>query len=392
MRKIAIIGAGQSGLQLSIGLLHHGFEITLFSEKDSKDLLCGKVMSSQCMFNTALTIERELGLNQWEGKAPPLISSEFHIIQHDNPYNAISFDAELKQPACSVDQRLKIASLMKMFIKMGGSFIKKPINLFDLDSLTHEHDLVIVATGRGNLSSAFQINNKESCFSKPQRKLALTYVNNTEIESNSIRFTLIPDVGEFITFPALTLTGNCEIMTFEAIPGGPLDCFENNVTPEKHLKISLTALKRWFPDEYRYFREATLTDANGYFSGQITPIVRHPILTLPSGNSVLGMGDTLVLNDSITGQGANSAAKCADIYLQQILKHEGDFDPDWMEKTFSLFWDYASHVVKWTNSVLSPVTPNREKIFKEAENDPELASRIVNGFDNPSDFYPWWFE
>lgn len=391
MKKIAIIGAGQSGLQLSLGLLNSGFDVTLFSEKDRDSVLHGKVMSSQCMFNTAMTIERELGINYWDGKAPPLILSEFNITQVDDLFNPISFQASLEQPASSVDQRLKNAFLMKMFTDKGGNLIIRSVNILDLDSLANQFDLVIVATGRGPLSSAFKRNEKESLFDKPQRKVALTYVNCHETVSETLRFTLVPDVGEFITFPALTITGECDIMIFEAVPGGPVDCWQPNFTPEKHLKTSLDVLKKWFPDEYRYFRESTLTDVNGYFSGEITPTVRHPVLATPSGKYVLGMGDTVVLNDSITGQGSNSAAKCADIYLHQILNHSGEFDREWMENTFSLFWAYASHVVDWTNSVLMPISPHIKTLFKEAETDQTLAHRIANGFDNPTNFYPWWF-
>jgi len=33
MRKIAIVGAGQSGLQLALGLLQKGYEVTVISNR-----------------------------------------------------------------------------------------------------------------------------------------------------------------------------------------------------------------------------------------------------------------------------------------------------------------------------------------------------------------------
>jgi hypothetical protein len=81
--------------------------------------------------------------------------------------------------------------------------------------------------------------------------------------------------------------------------------------------------------------------------------VRHPVATLPSGSKVLGLGNVVSLNDPITGQGSNNAAKAAAIYLQSILNH-GDrpFDAAWMQATFYPFWDYAQWVVGWTNMLL----------------------------------------
>jgi 2-polyprenyl-6-methoxyphenol hydroxylase-like FAD-dependent oxidoreductase len=58
MRKIMIVGAGQAGLQLALGLLKTGYEVTLVSNRTGDDIRDGKVMSSQCMFHTSLQIER----------------------------------------------------------------------------------------------------------------------------------------------------------------------------------------------------------------------------------------------------------------------------------------------------------------------------------------------
>ena len=101
-----------------------------------------------------------------------------------------------------------------------------------------------------------------------------------------------------------------------------------------------------------------LTDNNGILAGSFPPVVRKPICKLPSGGLALGMGDVVATNDPITGQGANMASRAASIYLQRILEHgHKPFDAQWMLQTFDLFWDYAQWVVKWTNSLLVPPTP-----------------------------------
>ena len=70
MRKILVVGAGQSGLQLALGLQSHGYEVTLMSNRTADEIRSGRVMSTQCMFDTALQHERDLGINFWESQAP----------------------------------------------------------------------------------------------------------------------------------------------------------------------------------------------------------------------------------------------------------------------------------------------------------------------------------
>lgn len=85
----------------------------------------------------------------------------------------------------------------------------------------------------------------------------------------------------------------------------------------------------------------------------LRPTVRNPIGRLPGGGLVLGVADVVVANDPITGQGSNSASKCAAAYLGAILEHEDkEFDEAWMRSAFDRYWDTAQHVTKWTNAML----------------------------------------
>ena len=60
MSNVAIVGAGQAGTQLALGLLAAGCEVTLVSNRTPDEIATGPVLSSQCMFETALRIERDL--------------------------------------------------------------------------------------------------------------------------------------------------------------------------------------------------------------------------------------------------------------------------------------------------------------------------------------------
>jgi len=63
-----------------------------------------------------------------------------------------------------------------------------------------------------------------------------------------------------------------------------------------------------------------------------------------------------------------------------------------MQQTFDMFWDYAQWVVRWTNSLLVPPAPQILQLMGAASQFRRLATKIANGFNNPPDYSPWWFD
>jgi hypothetical protein len=167
-------------------------------------------------------------------------------------------------------------------------------------------------------------------------------------------------------------------MVFEGIPGGPMDCWQGIQSAEQHLDKSLEIVRRYLPWEAERCQSLELTDDKGFLSGRFTPMVRKPVLELPSGRHVLGMADALVVNDPITGQGSNNATKACKVYLDAILaRGEQPYSRDWMEQTFEQFWDYAQWVAQWTNSLLTPPPPHILNLLGAAGQSPALASAVA---------------
>jgi 2-polyprenyl-6-methoxyphenol hydroxylase-like FAD-dependent oxidoreductase len=394
MRKFTIVGGGQAGLMVAIGLLKAGHKVRVVQNRTGDQIAAGKVMSSQCMFSNAVQHERDLGLDHWSAQCPPVQGINFMVPAPDGSgAKAIDWTGRLERDAFAVDQRLKMPRWLKDFVALGGELQIDDAGVEELESYVAEDDLVIVAAGKGEVARLFPRDAAKSPYDAPQRALALTYVTGMTPRQphSAVEFNLIPGVGEYFVFPALTLSGPCEIMVFEGIPGGPMDCWADVKTPQDHLATSLRLLKTFLPWEYERSRNCQLTDDNGILSGRFAPTVRHPVATLPSGRQMLGLGDAVCLNDPITGQGSNNAAKAAAVYLKRILDHgERPFDQAFMQGTFDAYWDYAQWVVQWTNMLLQPPPPFILNIMGNACAEPRLAHRMANGFDDPRDFFPWF--
>jgi len=394
MRKITIIGGGQSGLMVALGLLKKGYQVRVVQNRTAEDIAQGKIMSSQCMFGDSIQAERDLGIDFWTEYCPPVEGIAFTVPHPEAPgEKAIDWVGRLERNAYAVDQRVKFPGWLAEFERLGGRLVIKEAGINDMEMYAREDDLVIVASGKGEVGRMFERDTDKSPYDKPQRALALTYVTGMapRPEHSAVNFNLIPGVGEYFVFPGLTTTGPCHMMVFEGVPGGPMDCWGDIRTPEQHLAKSREILNTFLPWEAARCTDIQLTDDNGILAGRFAPTVRKPVATLPSGALVLGLGDAVCLNDPITGQGSNNAAKAARVYLQRILD-QGDraFDAAWMQGTFDAYWDYAQWVVGWTNAMLAPPPPHVLEIMGNAGAIPPLAHRLANAFDDPRDFFPWF--
>ncbi|PBC85046.1 2-polyprenyl-6-methoxyphenol hydroxylase [Streptomyces sp. 2224.1] len=404
MRKILVVGAGQSGLQLALGLQTQGYEVTLMSNRTADEIRAGRVMSTQCMFHTALQHERDLQINFWESQAPRIEGLGVSVAapgSHESPegsQRAIDWVGMLDGYAQSVDQRVKMAGWMETFAQRGGQLVIHGAAVSDLDFFASRYDLTLVSAGKGELVSMFGRDASRSPYDTPQRALAVSYVHGMgprpeHPEFEAVRCNLVPGVGELFVMPTYTTSGRADILFWEGIPGGPLDAFQGVKDPNEHLALTLELMEKFLPWEYARATKVELTDANGTLAGRYAPTVRNPIGRLPSGGLVLGVADVVVANDPITGQGSNSASKCAASYLASIVEH-GDrpFDGEWMQSTFERYWDTAQHVTKWTNAMLAPPPEHILNLIGAAGQLQPVADRFANGFNDPSDFENFFYE
>jgi flavin reductase (DIM6/NTAB) family NADH-FMN oxidoreductase RutF len=392
-RRIAIVGAGPAGTTLAIGLLHDGHEVTLVSDRTPEEIRTGSVMSSQVTFQSALEVEDALGINRLFPVAPALDRLAFSA-EDPTTGEVLGFSARFPSPARSIDQRVRVPLLMEEVERLGGKVAVDSVGLEELEELAADHDLVVVSTGRGGLTSLFDVDAERSPYAAPQRVASLTYLRGVAPDpaGPALRYHRVEGVGECFTCPALTTTGPCDIFVVEGAVGGPLDCWDGT-DPDQHAERLERVLAEHFPAERARLRDGWgLVDERAFLHGAISPVVRRPVGVLPSGRPVLGMADVVVLNDPLTSQGSNNAIKSAAFYREAVQAHDGPLDAAWMERTFENFWrGWAQWATVWTNSWLRPFTDHQRELLSAATARSGVAERIAAGFDDARLFSPWWF-
>ena len=399
MRKILIVGAGQAGLQLGLSLRAEGYDVTLMSARTPEEISAGWPTSTQAMFDRALETERAYQLDHWQPAAPQI--QGLNVVLSAPPGElALAAPSPLDRPAQSVDQRVKMARWLIDAEDRGVDVVYNSVTTQDLDALTQlgRYDLTVVAAGKGDLVAMFDRDDERSVFRTPQRGLAVAYVHGLAPDPKwpapHVGFHAIPGLGELFVIPALAAGGPCDILFWEAVPGGPLDRWADAVgrmAPQLHLRHTLELIEQYLPWVHERAGAVELTDAKATLHGRYTPTIRHPVAHLPGGGLALGLADVVIANDPITGQGSNTAAKAADYYLRAILSRGGQpFDEQWMDATFEGFWlAHGQAVTGWTNAMLRPLPPHVQQLLGAAAGHETVARRFANGFSDPNDYGTW---
>jgi hypothetical protein len=209
--RIIIVGGGQAGLQLGIGLRQRELDVSVISNRTPDEIYHGKVTSAQGIFDDALQSERDLGINFWEPECPNMDGVGLSVAAPDGSDRALHWAYQFDKPAQSVDQRIKYSGWMRHFEKIGGELVIHEAGVNDLEQYCRHSDLVIVASGKSDVGGLFERDAARSPFDQPARAWGVVYVTGVEPIEGFSRFTisLLPGIGECFVIPALTIGGAC---------------------------------------------------------------------------------------------------------------------------------------------------------------------------------------
>ncbi len=388
MSQVLILGAGECGLPLAYRLLRGGMAVTLVTNRDVEDVLAGGVTSTQVKFAPTLELESDAGLGSWRSSAPEINGIRFAMVQDRQP--VVQWSGRLHRPAQSVDQRTVFAKWLADVAAEGVALRVEDPALVEIDRLALDHDLTIATRATGLLAECFPPDRAWNTPPSPQRRLAVLYLFGVPADPDGFgSYTTLPGHGEVISYRGLTgVPGReqpCEIVLFEAVPGGCLDVFAPARPASERLAQAIRLLALHLPPEVaERYATAELTDRGATLVGGVTPMMRTPIGALPSGTAIFGAGDVVCRMDPGGAQGANSAAHCAAHYADAILRNGGrPFDKTRMIATAAPWLTRIAHpAARWTTALLDPPQRLRQLVVA-AQNDPALACTFANTFARP---------
>ncbi len=405
MSKIAVVGSGVNGLLAAHGLLKQGHDVTLISERSAADWL-DKVppTGTACRFATSLDLEADAGLNHWDDQAPAIEGVHLTFC-HKPGWQLIDLIGRLERPARSIDVRLQSHRWTHDLEARGGTVEISRVDVPRLDEIAAENDLVLVAAGRGDVGGLFARDDARSTHTTPPRKLTMLVARNAALDrtaegvpfSPGTKFNFFAAWGEQFAIPYWHKDGfPCWNLLIEGRPGGPLDAFDDCTDGEQVVARYKQVFHDCMPWDYAWFKDAELADENGWLKGQFVPEFRDPVGTLPSGRSVMALGDTANSLDPVAGQGANNGYRQIKTLLAAVAaRPEGAFDAAWMRATFDRFCETSGIATNaFNNLLLEEITPAaKEMLIAQYGSDGRLgndspdqriADMFINNLDDPT--------
>jgi hypothetical protein len=388
MNNIGIIGAGIAGLHLGLLLRSHVIDATIYTEKTPDQQRASRL--ANIVIRNAHTREREriLGVNHWDSADTDLTSLTFHI----GGQRPLKICGNFERPASIVDMRIYLARLLEDFAARGGRVVTGVLQSEALLELSTQHDLLAIATGRGSMTTLFPRLPEHSPYDKPQRVVAGgLYRGVAYPQPLGFDVCITPGCGEILALPLFSFEPGLTGIAFEMIPGGPFEALKQlryEDDPQRFDALVLDLLREYAPVIYARVdpQVFALTRPVDLCHAAITPTVRRGYTRLPNGRLVVALGDTHVVNDPLTGQGANAASHAAWV-LGNIILSGGEFDEAFCCRVEQQMWRYTGPVTEACNARLRPPTPHAMQLLGAAARHKSIANLYADGFDNPARFW-----
>jgi 2-polyprenyl-6-methoxyphenol hydroxylase-like FAD-dependent oxidoreductase len=354
MTSIAIVGAGQTGASAALALANRGVEVTLYSDRPQHSLKHDvPATGTAVIFDEAQQAERQLGLRSYQDVAPVASGMSLRVVGEPN-IELIAFDGTFEGfTAEGIDTRLKADDRISAFRALGGAFVVQAVDLDGLDEIAGGHDLTLVATGKGGLSSLFPRNEARSVFKAPQRSLLMLTVKGLGFDESVFAhrsaeggahaaFSFVGDKGEAWWGPYYHKdAGPSWSFLGWAKSGSEWEKRFSAATSAQTALDIVTDLHRDFlpwdlPEVLQL--EVISQDPHSWLKGAVVPEVREGLGRTKSGGLVASLGDTSIAYDPIAGQGAQSGLIQTAIYVDRIVGHRGPFDEHWIRASYEAFY------------------------------------------------------
>jgi len=382
--SIGIVGSGVSGLHLGLYLLQNDVPVTIYTERSPDELRASRLLNTVGHHHHTLERERALGVHHWDAQEYGYSCHHHTILTPDGPLN---FRGDFAHNSSVIDYRLYLPKLMEDFAARGGNLVEQRVTIDDIERVSNDHDLMVVAAGRGAMGELFPRRPDKSPYTKPQRRLSAgIYAGITYSQPKGVGVHFSPGHGELLELPIFSHDGFATALLFENIPGGETErlvdmSVEDDIAGFERAVLEIVrqhygwVAERIDPSAFR------LLGPDDVLQGALTPVVREDYTQLSNGKFALAMGDTHVVVDPIIGQGANSASYSAWMVGEAIVT-DLVYDERFCRSVARAREERVMGISDWTNIMLNPPQHVLGLLMAMAENR-ELCDAFSGNWDRP---------
>ncbi|MGZ4170232.1 MAG: styrene monooxygenase/indole monooxygenase family protein [Solirubrobacteraceae bacterium] len=383
MTSIAIVGSGVSGLHLGLFLQQHDVPVTIYTDRSAEQIASGRLLNTVAHHHHTLERERELGVHHWDASEYGYVCHQHSIVGTPEP---VRFRGDFVHPSSIIDYRLYLPRLLDDYQERGGDVVVGAIDAEAIGRISDDHDLVVVAAGRG-MGGMFAPLPEKCPYDKPQRRLSAGIYHGVRYsEPKGVGVHLSLGHGELLELPITSREGFATALLFENIPGGDLEVLADisyDEDPRAHDETVLRKLERHYPMcfervDTESFRLQGPTDL---LQGALTPVVREDYVRLDNGTYALAMGDAHCVVDPVNGQGANSASYSAWVVGHAILDDLA-FDEQFCRRVARDRQAFVHGVSDWTNMILNP-EPHVVGLLMAMAQNKGLCDAYTQNFNHP---------
>ena len=388
MKRIGIVGSGIGGLHLGLYLLDSGIHVTLYADRTPAQQRARQLSNIVCRNAPTRERERQLGVAHWDDEAPDLTCMSVSVVGAQG----LAFSGALTPPCQVVDMRMYWARLLEDFVGRGGRVQVGAIAARDVEAISAEHSLTVVASGRGSLSNLFARVPEHSPYAEPQRLVVAGLFRGIRFP-DPVGFDVFVNrgQGEILSFPLHSFEPGLTGVAFEIIRGGAftdLGRMRYDDDPRAFETAVCLLLRDYAPGIHERIDDSSFGVARPSDVGHvaITPMVRRGYARLPSGRMAVALGDAHVVMDPITGQGANKASHDAFV-LGAAIRDADAFDDAFCATVERSICAYALPVSEACNARLVKPAPHVGRLLGTAARHQGVADLYCSGFQSPDRFW-----
>lgn len=390
---IAITGAGYSGLTLALRLQQLGLDPILYTAADPATMRLERLPNTVGRFPHTLAREAALGVTD------PVGAADIGRIEAAvGPPLGLAYAGRLTRPLRATDFRVLLPDMLELYFGRGGRLVIAPELGRDLiGSIVGRHRITVVTSGRASIDGLFPRNPARSPYQQPQRLVLAGLFDGLAPPEGAVCLNLIPGVGEVVQMPIVTSWGAGTSILVNAVPDGPLAPIVSE-DPDVGFPARLAALLEVHAPAVAERVDRTrfaLAGDRHWVRAAVVPTVRRAWCELAGGRLALAVGDAWIVNDPITGQGANLGSRSAWVAADHIAGLVGDVGGDGVDgrrrrpdaafgrRVEEAMWHYAEPVTSLTNAFLQPPPPHVVALQQAAAEHQAVADHYVDLFDDP---------